>query len=217
MAKTGLGKGLGALLGGNKPADPPASTDDEDTPVSIQPDGEVEKVVRMPINDVEPCQSQPRKDFDQQALEDLALSITANGIIQPLVVRSSDTGKHQLIAGERRWRAARIAGLTRAKDMVMLGKRIPAEQAKDWGIITEVADDGDGLTELIHDYAAKLNALAPISLQSLKRVLNSAYDTSLKVALDVEGHSYEKIRSTEDYLEGINAFAEKRKPVYKGR
>ena len=69
----------------------------------------------------------------------------------------------------------------------------------------------------MHDYAAKLNALAPISMQSLKRVLNSAYDTSLKVALDVEGHSYEKIRSTEDYMEGINAFAERRKPVFRGR
>jgi len=114
-------------------------------------------------------------------------------------------------------RVARIAGLTRAKDMVMLGKRLTADQAKDWGLLTDVAADGDALSALVDDYAAKLNALAPISLRALKRVLNSAYDTSLKVALDVEGHSYEKIRSTEDYMEGINAFAEKRKPVYKGR
>ena len=71
-------------------------------------------------------------------------------------------------------RVARIAGLTRAKDMVMLGKRIPADQAMDWGLITEVADDGDALTALVEDYAAKLNALAPIALQSLKRVLNAA-------------------------------------------
>ncbi len=114
-------------------------------------------------------------------------------------------------------RVARIAGLTRAKDMVMLGKRIGAEQAMDWGLVTDVADDADGLTALVVDYAARLNALAPISLQSLKRVLNSAYDTSLKVALDVEGHSYEKLRTTEDYIEGIAAFADKRKPVYRGR
>lgn len=114
-------------------------------------------------------------------------------------------------------RVARIAGLTRAKDMVMLGKRIGAVQARDWGLLTEVAADGEALTGLVHDYAARLNALAPISLHALKRVLNSAYDSSLKVALEVEGHSYEKIRTTEDYLEGIAAFAEKRKPTYKGR
>ncbi len=114
-------------------------------------------------------------------------------------------------------RVVRIAGLTRAKDMVMLGKRLKADQARDWGLVTDVAADSDALTALVHDYAERLNALAPISLRALKRVLNSAYDTSLKVALDIEGHSYEKIRSTEDYLEGINAFSGKRKPVFKGR
>ena len=114
-------------------------------------------------------------------------------------------------------RVARIVGMTRAKDMVMLGKRIPAEQAHDWGLLTDVAEDGDALTALIEDYAAKLNALAPISLHSLKKVLNAAYDAPIKTALEVEGHSYEKLRWTEDYMEGINAFADKRKPTYKGR
>ena len=114
-------------------------------------------------------------------------------------------------------RVARIAGLTRAKDMVMLGKRIAAEQALEWGLITAVAEDGEALTALVEDYAAKLNALAPISLRTLKRVLNAAYDTSLKVGLELEGQGYEKLRGTEDYLEGVAAFAEKRKPSYKGR
>jgi 2-oxoglutaroyl-CoA hydrolase len=114
-------------------------------------------------------------------------------------------------------RVAKIAGLTRAKDMVMLGKRIPATQAKEWGLITEIADDSDALTALVEQYAADLNAKAPLALRALKRVLNATYDTSLKVALDIEGHSYEKLRSTEDYKEGIDAFAEKRKPTYKGK
>jgi 2-oxoglutaroyl-CoA hydrolase len=114
-------------------------------------------------------------------------------------------------------RVARIAGLTRAKDMVMLGKRIPAPQAKEWGLVTEIAADGAGLDALVEDYAARLNAMAPLSLRSLKRVLNAAYDTSLKVALELEGQTYEKLRATEDYREGIAAFAEKRKPVYKGK
>ena len=114
-------------------------------------------------------------------------------------------------------RMVRLIGLTRAKDFVMLGKRLPATEAKDVGLITEVAADAAALEELIHDYAAKLNALAPISLRSLKRVLNAAQDTSLKVALEVEGHAYEKLRWTEDYMEGINAFSERRKAEYKGR
>ncbi len=114
-------------------------------------------------------------------------------------------------------RVARLIGMTRAKDMVMLGKRVPAEKACDWGLVTDVAEDSDALTEMVTKYAAQLNALAPISLRSLKRVLNAVPDTSLKVALDIEGHSYEKLRSTEDYMEGINAFAERRKADYKGR
>ena len=107
--------------------------------------------------------------------------------------------------------------MTRAKDMVMLGKRVPAQEAKDFGLITDVAADGEALTEMVTSYAAKLNALAPLSMRSLKRVLNSALDSPLSVALDVEGHSYEKLRWTEDYIEGINAFSERRKPDYKGK
>ena len=114
-------------------------------------------------------------------------------------------------------RVARIAGLTRAKDMVLLGKRIPAPQAEDWGLLTAVVDDAAALQALIEDYAAKLNALAPVALASLKKVLNSAYEAPLKTSLEVEGHSYEKLRWTEDYMEGINAFAERRKPEFKGR
>ena len=114
-------------------------------------------------------------------------------------------------------RVARIIGLTRAKDMIMLGKRIKADQARDWGLITDVARDADALDAMVEDYAARLNALAPISLRSLKRVLNATYDTSQKVGLELEGQSYEKLRSTEDYLEGVKAFVDKRKPEYKGR
>ena len=114
-------------------------------------------------------------------------------------------------------RVARIAGLTRAKDMVMLGTRIPAPKAHDWGLLTDVADDAEGLQTMVEGYAAKLNALSPIALASLKKVLNSAYDAPLKTSLEIEGHSYEKLRWTHDYNEGIDAFAERRKAKFTGQ
>lgn len=108
MAKTGLGRGLGALLGGQKPpetaeapADPPAVA--ETVPANA--------VREVSIDSVQPCPSQPRKDFERQPLEELAASIEVNGILQPLVARTTGEGPLELIAGERRWRAAQIAGL----------------------------------------------------------------------------------------------------------
>ena len=114
-------------------------------------------------------------------------------------------------------RIARIAGLTRAKDMVMLGKRVAAATALEWGLITAIADDSQALDALVEDTAARLKAMAPIALRSLKRVLNAATDTSLKVALEVEGQAYEKLRRTEDTMEGIRAFSDKRAPRFRGR
>ncbi len=91
----GLGRGLAALLG-----------DDVMAP-------EEEKTsLYLPISQVESCASQPRKQFDPDALADLADSIREHGIIQPLTVRKLQSGYYQIIAGERRWRAARMAGLS---------------------------------------------------------------------------------------------------------
>ena len=91
----GLGRGLAALLG-----------DDVMTP-------EEEKTsLYLPISQVESCASQPRKQFDPDALADLADSIREHGIIQPLTVREMPNGYYQIIAGERRWRAARMANLS---------------------------------------------------------------------------------------------------------
>ena len=90
----GLGKGLGALLG-----------DFEDLPV------EKSAYQLLPIYKVEPNPDQPRQDFDEEELEALAESIRVHGIIQPLTVRETKSGYYQIIAGERRWRAARLAEL----------------------------------------------------------------------------------------------------------
>ena len=90
VRKGGLGKGLDALFIDN-------TTDNG--------------AVTLRISEIEPNRSQPRKEFDESALADLADSIREHGVIQPLLVRPLPTGGYQLVAGERRWRASRMAGL----------------------------------------------------------------------------------------------------------
>ena len=97
----GLGRGLGALLG--------------DAALQSQEGGSLS----LPISQVEPSLKQPRKRFEEEALQDLADSIRANGIIQPLTVRRLSSGYYQIVAGERRWRAAKLAGLTEVPAVIM--------------------------------------------------------------------------------------------------
>ena len=116
MAKPALGRGLGALLGGASPAARPAvptATTATATTVISPSVGEsslTDRVQRVPLERVRPCPFQPRKEFPQEALQELADSIKEQGIIQPLIVRRSGEG-FELIAGERRWRAAQLIGL----------------------------------------------------------------------------------------------------------
>ena len=91
--KKGLGTGLGVLFGEDRFE-------------------QEEELQNLPIGKVEPRRDQPRAVFDEQALQELADSIAQYGLIQPITVRKLDSGYYQIIAGERRWRAARIAGLT---------------------------------------------------------------------------------------------------------
>ena len=97
----GLGKGLGALLG--------------DAALQTQAEGSV----TLPINQVQPGLNQPRKRFEPEALEELTESIRTHGIIQPLTVRRLASGYYQIIAGERRWRAAREAGLAEVPALII--------------------------------------------------------------------------------------------------
>lgn len=113
-------------------------------------------------------------------------------------------------------RIARIAGLTRAADMMMLGRRIPASEGLTWGLVTRVADDTAGLDAILAEMIGTLTKMAPLALKTIKRVLNTSYDTSLSVGFEVEGHAYEKLRESGDYKEGIAAFSEKRKPNFTG-
>ena len=115
--KNGLGRGLGSLLADN-------SIEENN---SIQP-------VKLDIMEIEPNKEQARKQFDEAALSELADSIAQHGVLQPLLVRPIIGGGYQLIAGERRWRASRIAGLT----------QVPV-------IIKELTDDEAAVISLIEN------------------------------------------------------------------
>lgn len=94
VRRAGLGKGLGALI-----------------PSDIAGASSVTQLIDIPVGEIEPNPNQPRVHFDEASLEELAASIRELGVLQPVLVRAVDTERYQLIAGERRWRAARRAGL----------------------------------------------------------------------------------------------------------
>ena len=108
--KRGLGKGLDALLSTSRAAQDRQSAVEqaERDAVHQQQHGELRK---LPIDWLQPGKYQPRKDMSAEALDELAASIKAQGVIQPIVVRAIDDKRFEIIAGERRWRAARLAGL----------------------------------------------------------------------------------------------------------
>lgn len=95
MKKKGLGKGLDALF--------------EDNSYDLEPQGGGETLIRL--SQIEPDKNQPRKFFDEAALEELAASIKEHGLIQPIIVSPLEDDRYRIIAGERRWRACRLAGL----------------------------------------------------------------------------------------------------------
>ena len=112
----GLGKGLGALLGGDSPdlthiRKPVGYVNKQvvtETQVKTQ---DTADILRIPVDLIEPNPYQPRMSFDQEALEELADSIRTLGLIQPITVRKKTDGRYQIISGERRFRACRLAGL----------------------------------------------------------------------------------------------------------
>ena len=110
--KGGLGKGLEALFADNGAEESSSST--------------------LSISEIEPNKEQPRKDFDTAALGDLADSIREYGVLQPLVVRPMPDGGYQLVAGERRWRAARMAGLTEVPVVI---KELTDQQAMELALV----------------------------------------------------------------------------------
>ncbi len=112
-------------------------------------------------------------------------------------------------------RLARLVGLGRAKDIIMRGRRVGADEALAIGLVTEVVAvaELDGAVEAL---IAELSRHSPLSLAMAKRVLNTVYDGPLHVGLELEGLAYGLLQQTHDFHEGVEAFVEKRKPEFDG-
>ena len=125
VKKRGLGRGLDALLSGSS-----AATLQEE---AVQADSR--ELQHLPLDLIQRGKYQPRRDMDPQALEELALSIKAQGVMQPIVVRPIDKGRYEIIAGERRWRATQQAGLDTIPALV---REVPDEAAIAMALIENI-------------------------------------------------------------------------------
>src|SRR5215207_9067505 len=138
MTRRALGRGLSALL--------------SDTSVTTS-----EQVIDVDIDLIEPNSLQPRTNFDEERLEELAQSIRANGIIQPILVRRTDSDRYQLVAGERRWRAAQRAGLQRIPCVV---RDIPEDKVLELALIENIQRQELNAIEEAHAYKRLIETLS---------------------------------------------------------
>ncbi len=164
----GLGRGLDALLGGGKVSGPVA-----------------EGVLReIPVGDLAPGKYQPRTRMGKAALDELAQSIKTRGIVQPILVRQVAPGRFEIVAGERRWRAAQIAGMPTVPALV---RDIPDEQALGIGLIENIQredlnaiEEASGIKRLIdefkltHESAAQAVGRSRAAVTNLLRLLELA-------------------------------------------
>ncbi len=167
MASKNLGRGLSALFGEETAA--PTQAEKE-----IKPRGGFRS---LPLRKIEPNQSQPRRTFDEQALQELENSIRRHGVLAPITVRPSQNGMYQIIAGERRWRAARRAGLdnipamiVEADDQTMMElAMIENLQREDLNPVEEA----EGFRALIDDFGMTQDVVAERVGRSRSAVANS--------------------------------------------
>ena len=112
-------------------------------------------------------------------------------------------------------RLQKIVGITRTKDIVMRSKRIPGKQALDWGIATEWVPDAklETATDALVD---ELLTFSPLAQRTAKKLLNDTEDSTLSIAIELEGHCYSRLRQSDDFREGVEAFHGKRGAKFKG-
>lgn len=173
--KRGLGRGLDVLLGGN---------DEPGKPSVLEQEGELRT---LPIQQIQPGKYQPRRHWNDEALDELAASIRAQGLIQPVVVRQIGKNQFELIAGERRWRAAQRAQMS---ELPALVKDVPEVAVPAMALIENIQrqdltplEEADALKRLIDDFALTHQQAADAVGRSRAAVSNLLRLTELPVSI----------------------------------
>ena len=177
--KAGLGRGLDALFADAAPVEErrrPASVDEADKTSGANAAESEDRVLYIDINDIRPNSAQPRKNFDQDALNELADSIKQYGVIQPIVVQKIDD-YYEIIAGERRWRAAKIAKL---KKIPVVIKNFSEQEIVEIALIENIQredlnpiEEAEAYKRLIDEYNLKQEEMAERLSKSRTSITNS--------------------------------------------